>query len=88
MKNLTDDNDPLLFAIDLPAGKLIVQYLEVMAAVQAALPSDQKEPDPSIVLKCLRECSRTPDVAKSLSDPMLLAAWMRVMQAAESAGNG
>lgn len=87
MKNLNDDNDPLLFAIDLPAGKLIVQYLEVMAAVQAAMPSDKKEPDPAIVLKCLRECSRTPDVAKSLSDPMLLAAWMRVMQAAESAGN-
>ena len=87
MKTLTDENDPLLFAIDLPAGRLIFQYLEVMAAVQAATPSNSTEPDKAVVVKCLRETTRTPDVAAALSDALLVAQWMRVMQAVDSAGN-
>lgn len=87
MHDLTDDNDPMLFGMTLPCGRLVVQYMEVLAAVQAALP-ENAEPKPADIVKGIREASRTPDAAHAASDAMLVAAWHRMTVAVQAAGNG
>lgn len=87
MIDLNDENDPMLFSITLPNGKLIVQYMEVISTVQAII-SGSAEPGIPEICRAIRESSRTPDVAKNATDAVLTAAWARMTQAVNSAGNG
>jgi hypothetical protein len=86
MVNLTDDNDPLLFCADVPAGRLVVQYMEVLASVQAAI-TPGTEPTLTQVATYMREASRTPEVAKNSSDAVLIALWHRMTAAMAKQGN-
>jgi hypothetical protein len=87
MIDLNDENDPMLFAVTLPNGRLIVQYMEVVATIQGMVANGS---DPGIpeVCRAIRDMSRTPEVAKGASDAVLTAAWARMTQAVNSAGNG
>ena len=87
MIDLNDENDPMLFAVTLPNGRLIVQYMEVVATIQGMVANGA---DPGIpeVCRAIRDMSRTPEVAKGASDAVLTAAWARMTQAVNSAGNG
>ena len=86
MIDLNDDNDPMLFAITLPQGKLIVQYMEVLTGVQAAC--NGVEPSTKDIIAAIRLCARTQDVASAAPDHVLLAAWARMTTAVQNAGNG
>jgi len=86
MINLSDDNDPMLFAVSLPQGTLILQFMEVAAAIAASQRPDA-EPTQADVLAAIRTASRTPDVAGALPDNVLIAAWHRINKAVETAGN-
>jgi hypothetical protein len=85
MIDLNDDNDPMLFAVTLPIGKLVCQYMEVVASVQGIT---DKEPTMENIVRAIREASRTPDVAKSAPDAVLVAAWQRMSKAVDAQGNG
>lgn len=85
MIDLNDDNDPMLFSVTLPSGKLICQYMEVLATVQGMT---DKEPTIEHVVRAIRESSRTPEVAKATPDAMLVAAWQRMSKAVDAQGNG
>lgn len=85
MVDLNEDNDPMLFCVGVPAGKLIVQYLEVVAQITTKSQSDQN-PTPAEIVAAIRETSRTPDIAQACTDAILLAAWFRIAQAADKAG--
>lgn len=87
MKELNDDNDPMLFGMTLPCGRVVIQYMEVLAAVQASVP-DGGDPKPADIVKAIRETSRTPETAALASDAMLVAAWHRMTVAIEKSGNG
>lgn len=87
MIDLNDENDPMLFAVTLPNGRLIVQYMEVVSTIQGII-SGSTDPGIPEICRAIRECSRTPEVAKNASDAMLTAAWARMTQAVNSAGNG
>lgn len=87
MIDLSDDNDPMLFAVTIPNGRLIVQYMEILAAVQARVGSDA-QPDVANVVSAMREHSRTPEVAKAATDAVLVAAWHRMTAAVTKSGNG
>lgn len=87
MQTLDDDNDPMLFAVTVPNGKLIVQYMEVLTAVQASLPSGTTEPTPQMILAAIRSTARTLDVAKEATDPVLMAAWLRMTNKVQASGN-
>lgn len=86
MHDLTDDNDPMLFGMTLPSGRLVIQYMEVLAAVQASLP-ENAEPKPADIVRGMRETARTPDTARAATDAMLVAAWHRMTVAVQAAGN-
>ena len=86
MIDLNDDNDPMLFAITVPQGKLIVQYMEILTVVQAACGG--KEPTTADIIAAIRSCARTADVAAAAPDHVLLAAWARMSTAVQNAGNG
>lgn len=86
MKELDDNNDPMLFGMTLPCGRIVVQYMEVLAAVQAVMP-DGAEPKTSDIVNAIRQTSRTPEIAALASDAMLVAAWHRMTVAIEKAGN-
>jgi|LakMenEpi03Aug12_release.lakeMendotaPanAssembly.Ray.scaffolds.fasta_scaffold716330_3 hypothetical protein len=85
MIDLNDENDPLLFACSIPAGRIIVQFHEVVAALEAKCQG--KEPSTEDLVAVLKEVSRTPDVASMATDAQLIAVWTRIAKAAQSAGN-
>lgn len=85
MIELNDDNDPLLFAVTLPNGRLICQYMEVVATVQALAPNNG-EPGVDVMVEAIRKSSRTPDVAAAANASHLIAAWHRMTKAMEAAG--
>jgi len=87
MIDLSEDNDPMLFAVGLPCGRLVVQYMEILATVQASVQGGV-EPSTNDVVKAIRESSRTPDVAQAATDAMLVAAWHRMTTKVSTAGNG
>ena len=86
MIDLSDDNDPMLFAISLPQGKLVLQFMEVVAHIQATQ-NPATEPTPESIVAAIRKASRTPEVAGAVPDHVLIAAWHRVNKAVEAAGN-
>jgi hypothetical protein len=85
MIELNDDNDPLLFAIRLPNGTLICQYMEIVATVQALAPNNM-DPSMETVVAAIRKSARTPEVAKAADDSVLIAAWHRMTKAMEASG--
>ena len=87
MINLTDDNDPLLFSAEVPAGRIVVQYMEVLASAQAGL-TPGTEPTLAQIATHMREACRTPEVAKNSSDAVLIALWHRMTAAMQTQGNG
>lgn len=86
MIELNEDNDPMLFSVGLPCGQLIVQYMECLATLQSFVSGDK--PTTSDIARAVRESARTTDVARNASDAMLVAAWHRMSQRIEQAGNG
>lgn len=87
MIELNDENDPMLFAVTLPTGRLVVQYMEVLSTIHATMNPDA-QPTQSEIADGLRRSSRTPEVAASASDAMLVAAWARMSARVSAAGNG
>jgi len=86
MIEFNDDNDPMLFAMTVPAGRLIVQYMEVLATAQAGMVNGA-EPNIQQIAEAIRSASRTPDVAKASTDAHLIAAWHRMTLAVQKQGN-
>lgn len=86
MIDLNDDNDPYLFAVTFPGGKLVVQYMEVLAAMREAIVADAT-PTSEDIVAAVRKASRTPDLAGNLADYEIIAAWHRMTKAMEKAGN-
>lgn len=85
MIDLSDNDDPMLFAVTVPQGRLVCQFMEVIAAAQGI--AFGKEPTVQDLCRAIREASRTPDVAKAAPDHVLIAAFSRMQKAVESAGN-
>lgn len=86
MVNLNNDNDPMLFSVELPSGdRLILQFMEVFADLQTQVGTT--EPTPPQVLAAIRRAARTPEVAASATDPVLLAAWHRISTVVGTQGN-
>lgn len=89
MIDLNDENDPMLFAITLPTGRLVLQFMEVVAEINAIMPAGQdKEAQVPTELLCraIRKVARNPAVAANAPDHQLVAAWGRMSQAVESSG--
>lgn len=84
---LTDSDDPLLFAITLPAGRLVFQVNEIVATTQG-FASGNGNPTVADIVRAMREGSRTQEVAKNATDAQLFAAYARAAQRMEQAGNG
>lgn len=84
MIDLNEDNDPLLFRVQIPTGALIVQWTEVCAAAQ---PSSDAKPTVKDLAAAVRKVSRTPDVAASATDEVLVAVCERIAKAIKNAGN-
>lgn len=87
MIELNDDNDPMLFSVTLPMGRLIVQYMEVLSHIHAGM-SPEAQPSTAEIADGIRKASRTPDVAAAAPDAMLIAAWARMSARVTQAGNG
>lgn len=87
MIELNDDNDHLLFSVTMPSGRLILQYMEVLAYAQSNLKPDAQAELADIV-SAIRTTARTKEVAAAASDHELKAAWVRITKAVETAGNG
>ena len=83
---LTDEDDPMLFAVTVPAGRLIFQFNEVTVTLQAISPP-QGQPGLPEIARALRESSRTPDVAAASSEAQLFAAYARAAKRVDTAGN-
>lgn len=86
MIHLDDDNDPMLFSVVLPNGTLILQYMEVLVALQAVVNSS--EPTHAQIAHAIRSACRSTTVAADASDAHLIAAWHRIGVAVMSAGKG
>jgi len=86
MIDLNDENDPMLFAITVPAGRLILQFMEIIATINATAKSPA-EPTNSEIVDAIRQSSRTPDVAAASTDAILVSVFYRVTTAAQKAGN-
>lgn len=86
MIELTDDNDPYLFSIRIPAGQLILQYMEVLSCLQESL-RDSTQPTNADIIAAVRKASRTREVALAAQDYEITAAWLRITKAVEAAGN-
>jgi len=86
MINLSDEDDPMLFGLTLPQGQLVVQYMEVLALLQAKIPAGT-DPTSAQIVEGVREACRTPDVAKAAADHVILAAWARMSSRVQAAGN-
>jgi hypothetical protein len=87
MIDLTEDNDPMLFCVQIPSGKLIVQYMETLATLQDAA-GLQEQPSVPQIAKAIRDSARTKEVAAEASDAVLIAAWHRMTARVQAAGNG
>jgi hypothetical protein len=85
MIDLNDENDALLFACTIPAGRLIVQFHEVVAALESRCQG--ADPSTADLVAVIKEVSRTPDVACMATDAQLVAVWTRIAKAAQTAGN-
>jgi len=83
---LTDEDDPMLFAVTVPAGRLVFQFNEVTATLQAISPP-QGQPGLPEIARALRESSRTLDVAAASSEAQLFAAYARAAKRVDTAGN-
>lgn len=83
---LTEEDDPLLFAVTVPAGRLVFQFNEVTATMQA-MGQPNAQPTVEDLGRAMRESCRTPEVAKQASDAQLFAAYVRAAQRVEQAGN-
>lgn len=86
MIELNDDNDPQLFAVTLPSGRLILQYMEVGAILNAL--AGGNAPTQEQVVRAVREGARTKDVAASATEAELFAAFERVARRVQQQGNG
>lgn len=82
MIDLTSDNDPLLFRAEVPAGFVIIQWNEVIAAIGQ---KDQYEL--ADVTAAMRKVARTPEVAAQATDEQLFGLFVRMKAAAERVGN-
>lgn len=87
MIELNDENDPMLFAVTIPAGQLIVQYMEVLTHIHAHM-APEAQPSTAEIADALRKASRTPSVAAQATDATLIAAWARMSARVAQAGNG
>lgn len=87
MIDLTEDNDPMLFRIAVPSGSLIVQWNELVAAVQKRNQSGQNQPTVADIAESIRAVSRTPEVAANAADEVLFAVFARLGKAVTNAGN-
>jgi hypothetical protein len=85
--DLTEDNDPMLFRIAVPSGSLIVQWNELVAAVQKRNQSGQNQPTVADIAESIRAVSRTPEVAANAADEVLFAVFARLGKAVTNAGN-
>lgn len=85
MIELNDDNDPQLFAITLPSGRLVLQYMEVGAVLNAI--AGTNTPTAEQVVRAVREAARTKDVAAAATDAELFAAFERVSRRVQQSGN-
>jgi hypothetical protein len=83
MIELKDENDPLLFRVQIPTGSLIVQWTEVCAAAQQA----DRAPTVADLANAVRKVARTPEVAASATDEMLVAVCERIARTLKNAGN-
>jgi hypothetical protein len=84
MIDLTEDNDPMLFRIQIPTGSLIVQWTEVCAAAQ---PSGNAQPTVADLASAVRKVTRTPDVAAKATDEVLVAVCERIARTLKHSGN-
>lgn len=84
MIDLNEDNDPLLFRVQIPTGSLIVQWTEVCAAAQQ---SNEGKPTVKDLADAVRKVSRTPEIAAGATDEVLVAACERIARAIKNAGN-
>lgn len=87
MIELNDETDPMLFSVEIPSGKLVCQYMEIVSAMQGIIPTGT-DPNQTHIVRAIRECTRTPEVAAAASDHVLTAAWARMTRAVQAAGNG
>lgn len=87
MIDLNDENDPQLFAVTIPSGRLILQYMEVVAGLRCIV-TEGTEPTVPQIARAVRESARTKDVAASAGDAELFAAFLRVQARVSAAGNG
>jgi hypothetical protein len=86
MIDLNDENDPFLFSVTLASGKLVVQYMETLAALQESLPQNS-QPTTANIVETVRKTARTREVAANAQDWEITAAWLRMTKAMETAGN-
>ena len=87
MIDLNEENDPMLFRIAVPSGSLIVQWNELVAAVQKRNQSAQNQPTVADIAESIRAVSRTPEVAANAADEVLFAVFARLGKAVTNAGN-
>lgn len=83
---LNEADDPMLFAVTVPAGRLVFQFNEVTATLQA-IGAGNAQPGVPELARAMREACRTPEVAKEATDAQLFAAYARAAQRVEQAGN-
>lgn len=83
---LSDSDDPLLFDVPVPAGRLVFQFNEVTATLQAIVPPNGQSGVPEIA-RAMREGCRTTEIAAASTDAQLFAAWARVYKLVDAAGN-
>jgi hypothetical protein len=86
MIELTDDNDPYLFSVTIPSGRLVMQYLEVLVTLRETLP-EGKEPTLEQTAEAIRKAARTKDVAATAQPAELFAAWVRMNARVTELGN-
>ena len=78
----------MLFRIAIPSGSLIVQWNELVAAVQKRNQSGQNtQPTVADIADSIRSVARTPNVAASAADEVLFAVFARLGKAVTNAGN-
>jgi len=87
MIELNDDDDTMLFAVTIPTGRLVIQYMETLTALQEDI-GLKEQPTVAQIAAAIRRSSRTPDVAKDATDAHLIAAWQRMTTRVQAAGNG
>jgi hypothetical protein len=86
MIELNDDNDPNLFAISLPSGRIVMQYMEALVALRAICP-EGRDPTIAETAQAIRESSRTKATALVATDGELFAAWHRMHAKVTELGN-